>query len=288
MVKLAGLSNKKNENKVTDSYKQWREFNKGVGDNFYILPSGIKEYLPYFDGKAMNLYLYYCLHSSNTTGESWHSTKKCAEELRVTERSINNWNKILENIGLVVRTKNNKKSTSTFLLPISNYVVGNYEDNAIDYLKKYKASQQLKDIDGKLVSVYNLFQFRKNKDTNNYDDPYNVLCFIFERTHTYEKEGLDFTVKKHILIHEGFIQQEVDFVVNDVVDDAYRINNARIDVKKEFAPAELGLESEVIYENFAINSKINLKKASSVEVLELLDALGEQRGNLEEMEYVAT
>lgn len=289
MVKLAGLSNKKKESKITDSYKQWREFNKGVKDGFYILPSGIKKYLPYFDGKAMNLYLYYCLHSDNKTGESWHSTQKCAEELKVTDRSINNWNKILENIGLIVRTKNNRKSMSTFLLPISNYVVGNYEDNAIHYLEKYKESQHLKDIDGELVNVYNLFQFRKNKDTNNYDDPYNVLCFTFERTHVYEKEGIDFKVRKHILIHEGFIQQDdVDFDVNDIVDDAYRIKDSSINIRSKIASEKLGLEGKIIYGNLAINSKFNLKKPLSTEVLELLEELSKQRENLGEMEYVTT
>lgn len=284
MIELAGLSNSNNK-KYGDSYGQWRDYNKDAKNTFHILPSGIKKYLPYFDGKAMNLYLFYCLNSRNDTGESWYSTKKCAEELGVTVRSINNWNTILEKIGLIVRAANNHTTKSTFLLPLSNYVIKEDETAVADFVRSYQENDYKRITDGKLVSVINLFQWRKNNDTKGYDEPYNVLCLGFERTHYYEQADKEFTVRKFVLLGENNIDQNIKFKSSEFTKSAYRID-AGENIKTIFREGNVTLNKDVVFANMAINSSINLKDEWKKDVLELFDAICENRDKLEEVDMV--
>lgn len=284
MIKIAGLKNTKTK-EYGDSYGQWRKYNKDAQNTFHILPSGIKKYLPYFDGKAMNLYLFYCLHSRNETGESWYSTKRCAEELGVTVRSINNWNTILEDIGLIVRAANNHTSKSTFLLPLSNYVVKEDETAVADFVKNYQEDTYKRSTDGELVSVINLFQWRKNSETKAYDEPYNVLCLAFERTHYYESADKEFKVLKFVLIGENVMDQSINFKSNEFVESVYMINDGE-DIKRIFREGNVTLNSDVIYANMAVTSNINLKTPWKPEVLELLEEIYENREKLGEVDKI--
>ncbi|MEB7735296.1 hypothetical protein [Mammaliicoccus sciuri] len=284
MIEIAGLSNGNNK-KYGDSYGQWRDYNKDAKNTFHILPSGIKKYLPYFDGKAMNLYLFYCLNSRNDTGESWYSTKKCAEELEVTVRSINNWNTILEDIGLIVRAANNHTSKSTFLLPLSSYVVKEDEIGVTDFVRDYNQNNYKRITDGKLVSVINLFQWRKNSETKFYDVPYNIICLGFERTHYYDRAQKDFTVRKFVLLGENNINQEIDFKSSEFTKNVYRIDSGD-NIKTIFREKNVTLDQDVVIGNMAISSNINLKDEFKKEVLELLDVICENRDKLEEVDIV--
>lgn len=283
MIEIAGLSNS-NKKKYGDSYGEWRNYNKDAQNTFHILPSGIKKYLPYFDGKAMNLYLFYCLNSRNETGESWYSTRKCADELGVTVRSVNNWNTILEKIGLIVRASNNHATKSTFLLPLSSYVVKDEDTSIADYVRNYQGNDYKKITDGELVSVINLFQWRKNSETKVYDEPYNVLCLSFERKHYYEHADKEFTVRKFVLLGENIVNQDLGFKSNDFSKSAYMINDGT-DIKTIFRDEKITLD-KVVFASMAINSSINLKDVWKKDVLELLDAICESRDKLEEVDKV--
>lgn len=282
MLEIAGISS--DTEKYEESYGQWRKYNKDAKNTFHILPSGLKEYLPYFDGKAMNLYLFYCLHSKNETGETWYSTKRCAEELGVTSRSINNWNVILEDIGLILRASNNKKSVSTFLLPLSDYVVKEKE-NIFEFIKKYKENDYKKKTDGKLVCIINLFQWRKNPETDNYDVPYNVIYLGFERKHHYEKMNKTFVVRKHVLIGEDVVEQKLESTNNDFKNkDVYRIDSVE-KVRNIFDDEGLEIQEQegIVFGNLAVSSAINLKREAQEEVIKLLNLICENRERLEEV-----
>lgn len=283
MIEIAGLSNN-TKKRYGDSYGQWRNYNKGSKNTFHILPSGISNYLPYFSGKAMNLYLFYCLNSNNDTGESWYSTKTCSKKLQVTERSINNWNMTLEDIGLIVRAANNKTSKSTFLLPLSDYVITE-EIGVVDYVKDYQKNEYKELTDGKLVSVINLFQWRKNPETKHYDVPYNVICLAFERTHYYEKADKKFMVRKFVLLGEDTIDQEIETKSNEFSKSVYRIGNEE-KLKTIFRKEHVTLGSEVIFANLAINSMFNLKDEFKKDVLELCISICDNRDSMEEVDII--
>lgn len=286
IFKLAGIKSKSSDKKkITENYEQWREFSKGSKENFYILPSGIKKYLSYFDGKALNLYLYYCLHSKNDTGESWHSTKKCAESLNVTERSINNWNTTLEQIGLIKRTSADKLSKSTFLLPISDFIVFEQRLTVEEFLKDYLKSDYQKDLVGELVAIFNLYQWRKNKESNEYTEKYNVICLIFERNHLEPKSNVTFRVRKFVLISENLIDQTLKTVANDIKDDVYRIEDKNV-ILDIFRGAGITIDGNVTIENMIVSSKYNLKDFHQENILKLLNHLCDNRNELGEMSIV--
>ena len=80
-------------------------------------------YLPYLSDGAVKLYLYYAFAAKNEDGGSWHSIETICKNLNVSDRSIVNWNNQLETLGLIYRTRGNKKSKSTYLLPLTSYCV---------------------------------------------------------------------------------------------------------------------------------------------------------------------
>lgn len=285
IFKLSGIESKVSEKKISENYEQWREFSKESKENFYILPSGLKKYLSFFDGKALNLYLYYCLHSKNETGESWHSTKKCADSLNVTERSINNWNKILEEIGLIKRTSTDKLSKSTFLLPISDFIVFEKRLSVDEFLKDYFKSEYQRDLVGELVSIFNLYQWRKNMESNEYTDKYNVMCLVFERNHSPSKADVSFRVRKFVFISENLIDQTLKTVANDIKDDVYRIEDKNI-ILEIFRESSITISNDVTVENMIINTKYNLKDFHKGRILELLNHLCDNRNQLGEMNIV--
>lgn len=282
MVKLSGVQSRKKANIISESYEQWRNYTKESKDNFFIMPSGIKKYLPFFSGKAMNLYLFYCLNSDNRTGESWYSTKTCAKQLNVTERTINKWNEVLEEIGLIKRTSNNKTSKSTFLLPISNFIVKIEDMKSPQYIASYYESSYQQDIDGELVGVLNIFQWRKDSEKKTYTVPFNITCLMFERS--YSSRDINTTVRKFILINDD-TEQQLKIDNNDIKDDVYLIDDGK-SIRERFRDAKITLPLEVITSNIAVSSKFNLTSEHNKDVMDLLETVCEERNYLKEMTVI--
>lgn len=282
MVKLSGVKSRKKANIISESYEQWRNYTKESKDNFFIMSSGIKKYLPFFSGKAMNLYLFYCLNSDNRTGESWYSTKTCAKQLNVTERTINKWNEVLEEIGLIKRTSNNKTSKSTFLLPISSFIVKIEDMKSPQYTASYYESSYQQDIDGELVGVLNIFQWRKDSEKKTYTVPFNITCLMFERS--YSSHDINTTVRKFLLINDD-TEQQLKTDNNDIKDDVYLIDDGK-SIRERFRDAKITLPLEVITSNIAVSSKFNLTSENSKDVMELLETVCEERNYLKEMTII--
>lgn len=90
---------------------------------FAKVDSKFVDFLPYLNDGAVKLYLYYVVAANNESGESWHSIETISKKLRVTERSVGNWNNQLENLNLIYRTNNGKKSKATYILPLTSFAV---------------------------------------------------------------------------------------------------------------------------------------------------------------------
>lgn len=249
-----------------NSYKEWRQFRKDSKENYFIIPTGLKDYLPYFYSKAMNLYLYYCLHSKNETGESWHSTDTISNFLNVSQRTINHWNNVLEKAGLIFRISNNRQSKSTFLLPISSYYVLKPELT----LQECIANSQ-KEVDGELKAILHFFQWRKSKETEEYTKPYNTICCIFERTHEFSDKH--FKIQKYVFVHTD-IKHSIQTQAKDLKNDVYKIKSQDFNFKDSTDIKNI-MNENVVIESFAIHPKFNLTEPARQTNLDLLSALNE-------------
>lgn len=280
-ITIAGLEKKDfTAIEVTqNSYKEWRQFRKDSKDNYFIIPTGLKDYLPYFYSKAMNLYLYYCLHAKNETGESWHSTETIANFLNVSVRTINHWNNILEEAGLIFRTSNNRQSKSTFLLPISAYYVLKQEMTLEECITNAQ-----KEVDGELKAILHFFEWRKSKDTQEYTNPYNTICCIFERTHKFSNK--DFKIQKYVFVNTNInhsIKTPAKDFKNDV--DVYKIKSEDFSFKDSINIKHI-TEEDVIIESFAIHPKFNLTDQGSQQNLNLLSAINENLDKVREIREI--
>lgn len=292
-TKFAGVSNQFTKELFNShSFKDWREFNRESQQNFAIIPSAIVSYLSEFDNKALSLYLYYCLHARNDTGESWHSTSKCASELGVTVRSINNWNNVLERMGLIFRASNNHSSLSTFLLPLSNYISVFQNTRLDEYLKKYSEDFLQHNFEGSLKAVINVFQYRKNYDTKEFTEPYNVWLLIFERE--YNTDSKTFVVNKYVVLENTDIEGQINVFSEAIENDLYRNKDDRFNVLNYVRKNNITLDSNIITSEVIINSKYDLKLSAKDSdkraraygaLLTLFDDLNEFRNRMGEIDY---
>lgn len=276
-ISISGLISKKmSDVEVTQqNYQEWRKFRKDSKETFFIIPTGLKGYLPYFYTKAMNLFLYYCFHANNETGESWHSIETIAENLAVSTRTVNKWNIVLENAGLIYRKSNNHLSKSTFLLPISNYYVIKPKITLKEFILISDSS-----IDGELKGILHLFQWRKNNETGEYTNPFNVYCCIFERNHTFEETV--FKIRKYVFLDFN-LSFQIEKNANELSDDVYKIDITKSgvieDLKDKLAQEIL---NELVIQSLAINTKFNLLESSNSNNLDLLEGINENLDKLNE------
>ena len=169
-------------NYVKDNFFNWRTCQSESIEPYYLLNTEFKKYLPYLTTGALKLYLHYCFSARNDTGESWYGRDSIAKELNTTTRSIDEWNSQLIDLNLIYRGSNNKSSTSTFILPISDYFLKIDDLNIEEYCETTNPS-----MDGNLVGCIHLFQWRKqtilrnNNKESVYDKPYHLLVLIFEK-----------------------------------------------------------------------------------------------------------
>lgn len=100
------------------TWRQWKSINMDSHSIFFpIFKEFAEQYLKDISGGACKLYIF--LGSvAKSSGESWYSVKRMAEQLGVSQRTIDNYLKELEDFGLIVRERSNSSST-TYLCPYS-------------------------------------------------------------------------------------------------------------------------------------------------------------------------
>lgn len=141
------------------------------------------------------------MENSNTgSGKSWPSIELISEELDISSKSVHNWNKELENLGLIARISEGKSSKTTYLLPVSDYY---YFENDTNVEKFVEKSDQK--IVGKLIGIFHLFQWRKGT-AEDYTEPYNVTCLVFKRT--YSPDETNSNVKQFEIVKAVFFEEE--------------------------------------------------------------------------------
>lgn len=265
---------------LSDNYKNWRTLQKDSSSPFFQLYTKFLDYLPALKTGAVSLYLYYGFHANNEKGDSWHSIDTIAEKLNVTKRSINNWNKDLCDLGLIYRVRGEEKSTKTYLLPLSDYFID--INTSIDkYLEKYR-----KDIDGELVAIYHLFQWRKGDD-GEYNIPYNRSCFVFEKKYIADnyidpdtRKPKEYKIRKFVLTNDiAEDSKKIDVDANSFgKQPIYIFDSDILDIIITGIP---GLEqSSIIPKGIAITSNHNLK--DNKDLIEILSEIRNKEDILNE------
>ncbi len=145
---------------------------------FAKVDSNFVNFLPHLKDGAIKLYLYYAVVAKNNTGESWHSIDTISKKLDATARSIGNWNRQLEDLGLIFRTSNRKKSKSTFVLPLTSFAVkmsAQKIDQVLTELNLDDTNESSK-VFGKFQSVTKLYVKSQAADAIN-----EILCVHLKR-----------------------------------------------------------------------------------------------------------
>lgn len=138
-------------------------------------------FLPHLKDGAVKLYLYYAIAANNETGESWHSIDTISQKLGATERSIGNWNNQLEDLGLIYRTSNGKKSKATFVLPLTGFAIKmNLQQivQVLDDLNLYEANLYTK-VFGQVQTVTKLYIKSESGDSF-----HEVVCVHLRRVNS--------------------------------------------------------------------------------------------------------
>lgn len=160
------------------------------GFKFARIDSNFKLFLPYLKDGAIRLYLYYALASNNKTGESWHSVETISESLRITDRSIVNWNNELEDLGLIYRSSRGRKSKSTYLLPLTGFVaqMSVSKINQIFTELKLFDSNEMTKVFGKFRSFTKLYIKTENKSDKTVSQ---VVCVGLEKSNCFDGKEIN-------------------------------------------------------------------------------------------------
>lgn len=148
---------------------------------FARVDSNFINFLPYLNDGAVKLYLYYAIAAKNDTGASWHGVDTISKKLDTTGRSIGNWNRRLEDLGLIFRTSNGKKSKTTFVLPLTSFAIEMSEQKIAQILTKLRLSESNESsrIFGKFKSITKLYV--KSRDSKSIT---RFLCIHLNRVST--------------------------------------------------------------------------------------------------------
>lgn len=265
------------EGHYENNYKFWRQYRKNANEKFFMVPSEIIKYVSSIKSKAMNLYLYYSYRANNDSGKSWASVERAAEDLCISTKSVNNWNKELESLGLIARINEGKSSKTTYLLPITDYYYfekNTTPENFIEFSDPV--------LDGDLMSIFHLFQWRK-ENSEEFTKPYNLTCLIFKRSYEPQEANNNnkFMVIKAVIFEEKeFKKIRIDKTAKEFPSnqDAYLFESPKRSYAKDV---------ETI--GVAITTKINLKdEKNQTDVLDLIQQLvqGFDDGTLHELPKV--
>ncbi len=155
---------------------------------FAKIDSNFANFLPYLNDGAIKLYFYYAAAARNDTGESWHGADRISQKLDVTARSIGNWNRQLEDLGLIFRINNGKKSKSTFVLPLTGFAVKmsiQKMGQILTELDLYHANEKSK-VFGRFQSITKLYIKNQAADTIT-----GMLCVHLNRTSSIDGKELN-------------------------------------------------------------------------------------------------
>ncbi|AIS10089.1 MULTISPECIES: helix-turn-helix domain-containing protein [Lactobacillus] len=227
-IGLGFLDKKKASNKIKYNYRKWKEFNHGIKSPFFKAEEKLLDYLPFMTTGAIRLYLYYGFHSKNDTGDCWPSIAKIAKDLDVSQRSINNWNSQLIDLGLIIRRYDDHPSQTTYLLPISSFIVSfdDYDDNPKnDKRNLSEIIDKIKSINRNanrtLTKVIQLFQWNDNsKKSQNF---FSSILFCSENKINKNSNTKNYMMINVMtsLIDENKLEGKIDKESNKFIKDEH-------------------------------------------------------------------
>lgn len=263
-----------NSNKVLkNSFEQWRNYQKNTSQNYLLLPVEFKEYLPHIRSSAINLYLYYFYKAKNNTGESWPAVSTVAEYFGVTTKTINNWNKELVDLSLIARVDERRSSTSTYILPISDFYYIERTLTASEFLEKRNEKKV-----GKLKGIFDFFQWRKSKDDDLYNVPSNIICLLFEYSGTSADNEHFSSIMGVLFPNRENTNYKISYNSEEFKVDTYQFDSP---VLKNYQ------DGSVVKKGIAIKSTLNLLKLDDPHITEFLRELNDHLEILDQLNSVS-
>lgn len=266
MVKLNMNLNSSEKKEVSKSnFEEWRKFSQIVKRNYIMVPIELRKYLPHIHTQAMNLYLLYFFMAKNSTGDSWPAIETISKELGVSTRSVNNWNEELSKRSLITRVSESKNSKKTYLLPLSNFYYFENNKTIEDVVRDSKEN-----FDGKLVYIIHIFQWRYDKNSQNYSNKGNIVFLVFKRDSFNDDGTVINSVYKIVGIkslNDNFKDISVQDISGEKKNDVYKIQDVDI---KTFIDSTIVDFKTVKSVSLAVSTKLNLLGTSDEDVKDTL------------------
>lgn len=174
---------------LKETFSSWKNEVQQFNKPFFAIHSDFKHlFLKNISGGAMKLYTFLGLHAKYQTGESWYSAKDVAEFFDKDSRTVSNWFKELEDMGLIVREQMGfKMKANTFLRPYGFVIdildIG-LESNIEHVLKDFSTQpiQEYRPYFGLLLNYafkeYTFLMIYKSQNSNSHQEAlFYVTCF---------------------------------------------------------------------------------------------------------------
>jgi len=280
--KLLSISEANEASKYKENYFYYKNSQKDHKNPYVILDKELYKYFPFLSNGSVKLYMLYVFQAKNETGESWHSVQSQADLLNVSKRSIDNWNNELIKLDLIARISNNKSSTSTFVLPVSDFSIRNNNGSMIIVDNK-----QDNKIDGELKYIFFLYQWYSiGSEEKKEMKIYSETSYIYQKEVNYH----DKSIRKRKIINQattGTVNLSISS--NEVINDIYIIKN--IDFIEGEYKEYFSQKKDVEKFGFVISNKFNLfDKKTNLDIVselsELVATNKEQLNNLPEAFFI--
>lgn len=274
--------------KLRSEYENWRSFRQNSNENYFILPKELEDYLPSISTRAINLYLLYCFKADNKTGTSYPSVDYCSETLKVSSRSIDSWNSILVNLGLIYRSAETSRSKTTYLLPISDYYYIEEDISPLEYIKKFNEHKDINlKVDGNLTHILHLNQWEETGSAHDIHSR-NAIALVYKRSYTDQELNQTFTIFKTILflnINTEYKEYEINLESDDLEQNFYQFDSPIPDDIFSMPVMGIAINNRVIeqQENRRDRSfAVNIFEKNSKELNNVLSVLNSSYARLNE------
>lgn len=254
---------------MRDYYRNWRKNNSDLKSPFFALFKTFKDQglLKDLDEGALRLYLYFGLVAGNEEGTSWHSIQTIADYFGNQTRTIDNWIKKLVDAGLIYRTRDNRKSNTTFLVPYTDALVTIHpkrkhpqdDQELLDDL--VRSVERLKPVYGSIEKVFHIFHWgwdmRSKKITR---ETYNIILIITKR-----EDGI-------LVGHRHFLRKSADYGISEKeVEEVVIFNSPFVYKKKNVIGLGVNHQSRLRRRDSIALSMQLMKDLAVVEEDELLE-----------------
>ena len=232
---LKGLLKNSKETELS-IYGKWKETKKKT-NGYILIANELEEYLKNLKKPSLNLYIFYAIHSNNQTGESFYSLEQISKVLGVSIKTISNWNKELEEVGLIKRKQQYNKSARTFLQPTSDFIYCPKNERQKDKL--------ISDLSDENYIYKDCYELQNSKETyflekyaTTYKDIARNIYVLYKKEDIEEKEDYWYETSNSI----GFNIKELNFNLNskenyihffEIVDTIFK-NSDSIETAKTF------------------------------------------------------